>query len=114
AERYRGRPDTVYFELLNEPHGKLDVALWNATLAEALQVVRASNPKRPVIVGPSPWNGLGRLKDLKLPANDRLLIATFHYYGPFPFTHQGASWVKDSGRWLGTRWTGTPKERQQI
>ena len=114
AERYRGRPDTVYFELLNEPHGKLDDALWNATLAEALKVVRASNPRRPVIVGPTMWNGFSKLKDLKLPADDRMLIVTFHYYNPFHFTHQGAEWVKDSRKWLGTRWTGTAKEREQI
>ena len=114
AERYRGRPDTVYFELPNEPHGKLDDALWNATLDEALTVVRVSNPRRPVIVGPTMWNGFSKLKDLKLPADDRMLIVTFHYYNPFHFTHQGAEWVKDSRKWLGTRWTGTAKEREQI
>ena len=111
AERYRNRPDRVYFELLNEPHDKLTDALWNATLKEALAVVRATNPKRPVIVGPTMWNNLSKLKDLKLPADDRLLIVTFHYYSPFHFTHQGAEWVKDSGKWLGTKW---PRSQQDV
>ena len=114
GERYRGRPDRLYFELLNEPHGKLTDEAWNGILREALGVIRASNPKRPVIVGPGMWNNLANLKHLKLPADDRLLIATFHYYNPFPFTHQGAEWVKGSAKWLGTRWQGTPPERQAV
>jgi endoglucanase len=114
AERYRGRPDRLYFELLNEPHNKLTDEVWNGYLREALAVVRESNPKRAVIVGPGSWNNLSHLKDLKLPADDRLLIATFHYYSPFHFTHQGASWVKGSDKWLGMRWQGTPAERQAV
>ncbi len=114
AEHFKDRPDRLYFELLNEPHGKLDDATWNASLREALAVVRASNPKRAVLVGPAMWNNAANLKNLKLPADDRLLIVTFHYYNPFHFTHQGAEWVKDSGKWLGTRWQGTPKEKQDV
>jgi endoglucanase len=114
AEHFKDRPDRLYFELLNEPHGKLDDATWNASLKEALAIVRASNPKRAVIVGPGMWNNAANLKNLKLPADDRLLIVTFHYYNPFHFTHQGAEWVKDSGKWLGTRWQGTPKQKQAV
>lgn len=114
AERYRGRSDRLYFELLNEPHNKLTDALWNATLKDALAVVRASNPKRAVIVGPTMWNSISKLKDLKLPADDRLLIVTFHSYSPFHFTHQGAEWVKDSGKWLGTKWPRSEKETEAV
>src|SRR5262249_5762393 len=113
-ERYRGRPDGLYFELLNEPHDKLTDRLWNAYLKEALAAVRASNPKRPVVVGPGMWNNVNNLKNLELPADDRMLIATVHYYNPFPFTHPGAEWVKDSGRGLGRRWQGTEQERQAV
>ncbi|HEY8504332.1 MAG TPA: glycoside hydrolase family 5 protein [Gemmataceae bacterium] len=114
AGRYKDRPKRLVFEILNEPHGKLTDALWNAYLLEALKVIRASNPDRGVIVGPGTWNNFGHLKNLKLPADDRNLIATFHYYNPFPFTHQGASWVENSDRWLGTKWTGTPQEKEAV
>jgi len=42
------------------------------------------------------------------------LIATFHYYSPFPFTHQAAGWVAGSDRWKGTTWKGTLPERAAL
>jgi aryl-phospho-beta-D-glucosidase BglC (GH1 family) len=94
AERYKNQPGSVYFELLNEPHEKFnnDPELWNSLLAKALAVVRQSNPTRPVIVGPTGWNGIGQLPNLDLP-EDPNLIVTVHFYDPFEFTHQGAEWV---------------------
>jgi endoglucanase len=95
SERYRNEPNSVVFELLNEPHGQFDAAAWNATFPEVLAVVRQTNPTRNVILGGVRWNSRETLKDLQLPAGDRHLIATFHYYDPFTFTHQGASWADE-------------------
>ena len=44
------------------------------------------------------------MKDLALPAGDRNLIVTVHFYEPFHFTHQGADWAEGSAAWLGTKW----------
>ena len=96
AQRYRGRPARLVFELLNEPNGALTDEKWNAMIPELLRTIRETNPRRAVIVGPGNWNNADRLSRLRLPAQDRMLIATFHYYSPFQFTHQGASWVKGS------------------
>ncbi len=115
AEHYRGYPDTLAFELLNEPHSQLTADRWNAMLADAIAVIRKTNPKRRIVVGPVGWNNLGELAGLTLPEKDRNLVVTFHYYSPFQFTHQGASWVGDeSEKWLGTKWTGTPAERNAV
>jgi endoglucanase len=111
AERYRDKPDQVVFELLNEPSRRLD-AVWNAWIPDLLATIRASNPTRNVIVGPGQWNSLHKLAELKLPKDDRHLIVTFHYYDPFPFTHQGASWANPIPP-VGTSW-GTPAERARI
>jgi hypothetical protein len=80
-----------------------------------LAVVRRSNPTREVVIGPVGWNGIGELKSLVLPEEDRHLVVTVHYYSPFQFTHQGASWAgPQAQQWLGTKWTGTPAERQAV
>lgn len=92
APRYARQPRSVAFELLNEPHDKLNGEAWNGLLAKALAKVRQSNPTRIVVVGPTHWNSLADLPLLKLPA-DRNLLVTFHYYDPFHFTHQGATWA---------------------
>ena len=114
AQRYKDQPDRLCFELLNEPHGDLSAGKWNELLVKALQVVRESNPERIVIVGPAQWNNISHLDRLRLPENDRRLIATFHYYSPFQFTHQGASWVENSEPWLGTKWEGTAQEKKAV
>ena len=113
AARYAKAPRTVAFELLNEPHDKLNGDVWNGLLAQALNVVRKSNPSRIVVVGPSHWNSLADLPLLKLPP-DRNLLVTFHYYEPFHFTHQGAGWAGDEVKQLhGVAW-GTSEDRAAI
>lgn len=114
AERYRNEPNSVVFELLNEPHTQFDAATWNATFPELLAIVRQTNPKRNVVIGGVGWNSRDTLKDLQLPADDRHLIATFHYYDPFPFTHQGAAWADEPIRSMKGIRFGKPDEIAQI
>jgi endoglucanase len=91
AEHYRAQPRDVLFEVLNEPSGKLN-AVWNEYQAAAVAVIRQSNLKRVLIVGPSAWNSASQLAALKLPA-DADLIVTFHNYSPMEFTHQGTDFT---------------------
>jgi endoglucanase len=114
AERYKDQPAGVLFELMNEPHDSLTPGTWNRLAAETLAVVRASNPTRNVVIGGGDWNSVNGLMQLKLPADDPHLIATFHYYLPFQFTHQGADWVAGSQSWLGTEWKGSSNDRVNI
>jgi endoglucanase len=92
ATRFKSRGDRLVLELYNEPHGRMNGEPWNVLAARTLRVVRASNPDRVVVIGPTHWNSATDLKLLKVP-NDANLIATIHNYNPFPFTHQGAEWV---------------------
>ncbi len=114
ANRYKDRPSRVYFELLNEPHDKLTEAKWNAMIPKLLAVVRQTNPTRPVVVGPGQWNSIRALDKFELPREDRNLIVTVHFYEPFEFTHQGASWVKGANKWKGRTWDGTDAERSAV
>lgn len=114
AERYKDKPDRLVFEFLNEPHEKLTDERWNRMLEPLLKAVRPTNPRRAVVVGPGQWNNFRNLDKLQLPAEDRWLIATFHYYEPFQFTHQGAEWAKGSDAWRGRNWTGTPEQTKTL
>ncbi len=114
ARRLKDRPPQVYIELYNEPHDKLTEAKWNEALAQLIPVVRQTNPTRPIIVGPAQWNAIRALDQLKLPPDDHNLILTVHFYDPFHFTHQGASWVGGADKWKGTHWTGTKAEQSEI
>ncbi len=113
APRYADAPRSVAFELLNEPHDKLNGDVWNTLLAQLLATVRQSNPTRIVVVGPTHWNSLNDLPLLKLP-NDENLLVTFHYYEPFHFTHQGATWAGEEVKKLhGITW-GTGSDRAAL
>lgn len=113
ANHCKGRPNEVVFEVLNEPNGELTPALWNQFLAEALPILRKSNPGRTIIAGPAFWNGIGHLGELQLPEADRNIIVTVHYYSPMEFTHQGAHWSKHK-ELSGITWNGTETECQAI
>lgn len=115
AEHYRNRPGDLYFELLNEPHGKLGAVEWNRLLARTLGEVRRTNPERWVVIGPAGYNAIRRLDKLELPEDDRRIVLTVHYYLPFKFTHQGANWAGPSVRNLANvRWMGTDAEKDAI
>jgi endoglucanase len=113
APRYANAPRNVAYELLNEPHDKLDGDVWNQLFAQELQIVRQSNPTRIVVVGPTHWNSLKDLPLLKLPPDPNLLV-TFHYYEPFHFTHQGATWAGEEVKHLhGISW-GSKEDRATL
>ena len=111
ADHFKDADDMVWFELLNEPHNQIDDSNLLSILEPALAEVRATNPTRPVVVGGQNYSGINSLETLTLP-DDPYLIATFHYYDPFPFTHQGASWVDPSPP-LGTRF-GSAQDRAEL
>jgi endoglucanase len=114
APRYKDAPNDVLFELLNEPNQKLTVDLWNSYLAEAIKLIRETNPNRTLIIGPGNWNGIESLPTLVLPENDRNIIVTVHFYHPMPFTHQGAYWAKDYKNLSGVTWMGTKEETADV
>jgi endoglucanase len=113
AAHFQDAPNTVLFEILNEPNGKLTPQLWNQFLAEALEIIRATNPTRTAIVGPPFWNSIDHLDDLALPEQDRNLIVTVHYYKPMEFTHQGAWWSKETAHLAGVTW-GSAEEKKRV
>ncbi|MBK6949506.1 MAG: glycoside hydrolase family 5 protein [Haliscomenobacter sp.] len=94
AAHFKNRSNRLYYEILNEPHGIAD-ALWNQIQGEVIQAIRAVDTAHTIIVGPANWNSYQSLAAMPT-YSDPHLIYTFHFYDPFLFTHQGASWTDPS------------------
>jgi endoglucanase len=54
------------------------------------------------------WANAEHLASLELPADDPNVIAEFHMYQPFLFTHQGAPWVDPWAHTKGIIFPGPP------
>ncbi|HEX8734596.1 MAG TPA: glycoside hydrolase family 5 protein [Pyrinomonadaceae bacterium] len=94
AQRYKNTdPERVFFELRNEPHD-IKPDEWRAQAGEIIKTVRAITPNHTLIVGFHDWNSRQALIDSE-PFADANIIYTFHYYDPFIFTHQGATWSSE-------------------
>ena len=114
AAHYQDYPQELIFEILNEPHDKLNTIAWNSLLMKTLNKIRETNPERIIIIGPPKWNAVNQLSYLDLPEDDRNIIVTFHYYEPHHFTHQGAEWAEGSDAWLGLTWDGTQSQENDV
>lgn len=106
ADRCRNRPETVAFELLNEPYDALDKA-WNNLVSDAVNTVRASNPRRLLVVDTVFWADPSRLSSLTLP-NDANILVAIHLYEPKLFSFQGKSWMGDAYMTTGVIFPGPP------
>lgn len=114
SEFFKDYPDFLLFELMNEPHGNLTPEIWNVFAVDALAKIRKDNLERIVLLGTAQYGGLGGLPFTEIP-DDEYIILTVHYYNPFHFTHQGASWAgDDSDDWLGTKWNDSETEREIV
>ena len=107
AERYKGRPPSVAFELINEPAYELKSALLNPIHQRAIAAIRATNPTRLIIANCYFWAGADYLKELELPA-DANVVASFHEYQPILFTHQHMPFMPGEFQTGGVVFPGPP------
>ena len=91
--------DKIIFEVYNEPHiasynsGVSVTKNWWAPVQEKLiKAIREVTSEHYVIAGGEGWNSIEGLK-LLTPYNYPRIVYNFHFYEPFGFTHQGATWV---------------------
>ncbi|MDB6079415.1 MAG: retaining beta-glycosidase [Akkermansiaceae bacterium] len=94
ATHFKDWPDTLCFELINEPNASLDGAVMNDIYRDAIATIRKTNPNRIILADAPQWSSIGSLDRLTLPDGDDRIIVSVHNYDPFFFTHQGASWVQ--------------------
>jgi endoglucanase len=84
-------PDFVFLEVINEPMVE-DAYRWYGIQAKLISQIRAAAPNHTIIAGGHRWSGLSEMLFLE-PYADRNVIYNFHFYEPFAFTHQGATWA---------------------
>jgi endoglucanase len=83
----------VAYELMNEPVAD-NPEDWNKLVAKAIGVIRLQEPNRIIVVGSNRWQSAFEFNKLRIPANDKNILLSFHYYSPFFLTHYQASWTK--------------------
>ncbi|MDB5273978.1 MAG: hypothetical protein JWO58_2345 [Chitinophagaceae bacterium] len=105
-------PERIFFELFNEPN-RINESEWQETVIRIIHSVRKEAPHHTLIVGATKWNSLAALIEMPtLP--DKNLIYTFHFYDPFLFTHQGASWTGDPTSTIGMPYPYRPKDMPDM
>jgi len=110
--RYSKLPANLWFEVLNEPHKNLKGSQMRAYQREAIEIIRQDNPTRIIMLGGEDWSGINSL-GTNLSSDDPNVMYTFHYYDPFNFTHQQATWLGDDMP-KGKRGWGSSEDRAEL
>jgi aryl-phospho-beta-D-glucosidase BglC (GH1 family) len=84
-------PERVFLEVINEPMVE-DPYRWYGIQAKLIAAIRSGAPEHTIIVSGHRWSGLYELLSLQA-YSDPNIIYNFHFYEPFTFTHQGATWA---------------------
>lgn len=113
AYHYAKAPNGLMFELINEPNDKMTIERTDQLNHRLLKIVRRYNAERWVVIGSAGWGNLDALMKSSPPQDPRVMT-TFHFYDPFEFTHQGATWVAGADYPTGVKWTGLSAEKAAI
>jgi len=85
--------DRIFYELINEPEVP-DPYRWMGIQARVDHAIRQIDTSHTIIAAAANYDSLPDLLQLE-PLGDPNVIYNFHFYEPYQFTHQGASWGAD-------------------
>jgi endoglucanase len=106
-------PDRVFFEILNEPGGN-DRYRWYGIETKLATAIREVAPQHTIIAAGAQWSDEDDLVFLE-PLRDPNVIYAFHFYEPYVFTHQGATWSTNYWHFLkGVPYPSTPDNVQKV
>ncbi|HEV7747832.1 MAG TPA: cellulase family glycosylhydrolase [Pyrinomonadaceae bacterium] len=106
-------PERVFLEVLNEPMVE-DGYRWFGIQGKLISAIRSGAPKHTIIASGHRWSGLPELLFME-PYADRNIVYNFHFYEPFPFTHQGATWTgTDVALFKNVPYPATPESVSKV
>jgi Cellulase (glycosyl hydrolase family 5). len=88
-------PELTFIQPMNEPVFRDNPKAWEPIQQELFRTIRQAAPRHTLIAVSAFWQNISTLVQLQ-PLPDANVIYDFHFYEPFIFTHQGASWIGDS------------------
>jgi len=105
AKRYAQEPTIVGYDLLNEPVVTQSIRQWQQLAQQLADTIRQADTNHLLIVERlnavnNNWNNVNADQNFFL-INDPNTLYTFHFYLPFTYTHQHATWAKmgDGGKY---------------
>jgi aryl-phospho-beta-D-glucosidase BglC (GH1 family) len=85
--------DRIFYELINEPEVS-DPYRWMGIQARVDAAIRQIDTSHTIVATAANYSSLPDLVQLEALRDDNV-IYNFHFYEPYQFTHQGASWGAD-------------------
>ncbi len=102
AERYRDETIIAGYDLLNEPDVSSAPSQWQKLAGELVAAIRQIDQNHLIVVERTnavnqnyTWDGNMNW----FLVQDENVMYTFHFYGPFTYTHQGADWAGLGGNY---------------
>jgi endoglucanase len=103
----------AFLEILNEPEFS-DRYRWYGVQAKLAAAIRDGAPRHTMIAAGARWSNDDELVFLE-PLRDPNVVYTFHFYEPFVFTHQGATWGAYSWHWVkGLHYPSSPESAAKV
>ncbi len=87
-------PEYLFLEPMNEPTFVGMTDKWLPIQERLVSEIRKNAPQHTILATSAQWSNLSTFLKLE-PLSDPNIVYNFHFYEPFPFTHQGATWSSD-------------------
>lgn len=84
-------PEKVFLEVMNEPVAATSQD-WNNLQVQLITAIRSVAPNHTIIATSNDWSNVRALPMTQVVEDDNV-VYNFHFYDPFIFTHQGATWA---------------------
>src|SRR5271167_1780304 len=105
--------DRVFLEIMNEPEFT-DRYRWLGVQMKLAAAIRQGAPSHTIIAAGARWSDDDELV-FQEPLHDPNVIYNFHFYAPYIFTHQGATWSAYYWHWLrGLKYPSTPESAERV